>query len=116
MALTDKYTVIKTEDWAAALMSLHLAGQDSLATELATSAVEEGYFVIRSTDVFGAQGLFSYAANIRTAVEFTEATGLSVMTDEVRDALLDLANELVMTGCDWQEAHSSHNATAKIPD
>jgi hypothetical protein len=117
VALTDKYVVLKAEDWTEALLGLQLAGHEEAVIELARSTVKEGsYFVIRDSDVFGAQGLFSYAANIRTAVEFTEATGLSVMTDDVRDRLMELANDLVSIGCDWMENVHARNATAKIPD
>jgi hypothetical protein len=113
VALSDKYVVIKADRWGELLMSLDLAGQGALAETAAAQAPIDGdYFVIRDQDVFAAQGLFAYASNIRTAVEFTQTVGLSVMTDEVRDRLLDLANELVDTACSWMEA----DVSVKVPD
>lgn len=115
--LSEKYVVVKTEDWVALTTALQ-TGRCEEALQHACSAPLAGdYFVIREQDVFGAQGLYAYAANIRTAVEFTQSTGLSVMTQATERHLMDLADDLVETGAVWQERQQSVSSSyAKIPD
>ena len=83
--------VVPSELWEAMLTALQL-GLAEEALNTATVAPLQGEFVVvQETDVLASQGLFSYAANVRTAVEFTETNGLCVMTDETRTTLTDLA-------------------------
>lgn len=111
----DEHVVLHAGAWAA-LRDLILSGEGAapMAEALVRDAeVEHDTWVVSSADVLGAQALFSFAADIRTAVEFTDFTGLSVMTDEYRDALNQRANALVERGCDWQLAlDDARDATA----
>lgn len=112
----DQTVVLSKEAWADLVDAL-AKGDLRRATLAAIGApVAEETFVLRETDVLAAQGLFSYAANIRTAVEFTEANGLCVMTDDVRSRLSDIANDVVQLGCDWEERRAAASATIQPSD
>lgn len=108
--LSDKYVVVSTEDWAAMVQALQ-TGRNDDALHIATSAPVSGdYYVIREGDVLASQGLYSYAGNIRTAVEFTQCSGLSVMTEETQQQLTGLADDLMETGALWYERQGSGSA------
>lgn len=116
MTLTNDYAVLHQEAWADLIAAL-ARGDLSAAVSAALDARVAGEtFVLRESDVLAAQGLFSYASNIRTAIEFTETNGLCVMTDEVRESLNGLANDVVQMGCDWEERRSASGATIQPSD
>lgn len=113
--LSENYVVVETPAWGALQQALAV-GDIEAARLIATEAPVSGdYHVIREDDVLAAQGLYAYAATIRTAVEFTQASGLSVMLQETEDALNDLADDLMETGACWQ-SHQQANATAQRSD
>lgn len=116
MSLSDEYVVLHKEAWDAVLAALAQGECRAAAVAALDAPVAGGTFVLREGDVLAAQGLFSYAANIRTAVEFTEHNGLSVMTDDVRDRLNNLANDVTQMGCDWQENAAVASATVQVAD
>jgi hypothetical protein len=60
-------------------------------------------FVLRSSDIFAAATLYSYAAFLQTAVEFAmERDG--VMTEEELDRLKMLAQHVQDRAVEWQRA------------
>lgn len=116
MTLTDQYAVLDRGAWRTLLDALAAGDLNGAVNAALAAQVEGGTFVLRESDVLAAQGLFSYASNIRTAVEFTESNGLCVMTDEVKDSLNSLANDVIQMGCDWEERRATAGATIQTSD
>jgi hypothetical protein len=116
MAISEKYTVIKTEDWHRLLMALSEQGHSHMAGEpLVNLPIEHEYFVVRQQDVFAPAGLYAYAANVRTTVEAIGVLGLSLMSDNTRDQLLDFADALVETAARWSDEHERRKIPVHIP-
>jgi hypothetical protein len=111
--MRDKYVVIKAEDWEIYLADLLEKKLRKTVDDLETLPLKGDYFVIRDQDVFAPAGLWAYASNIHTAVDFTDTLGLSVMEEDTRASLLGLADELVTAADKW--AHRDPKSI-KIPD
>jgi hypothetical protein len=107
--MDPKYIVIKKQDWENAIDRLGV-GTDLAYME--TLPIEGGYFVVREQDVFAPAGLYAYAANIHSAIEFQDTLGPSVMEEEVRERLMVLADELATMADKWKTDRSSK----KVPD
>jgi hypothetical protein len=116
VSLTNDHVLVDREAWVRLIEALGQGDLNGAVTAALSAQVPGEFFVLRETDVLAAQGLFSYAANIRTAVEFTQQQGLCVMTDEVRDRLTNLANDVVQMGCDWEERLADSGATIQPAD
>lgn len=116
MSITDQYVVLDREAWVALVAALAEGDPQAAAVAALGAQVPGEVFVLRETDVLAPQALYGYAATIRTAVEFTEQHGLSVMTDEVSDRLTNLANDVTQMGCDWHERQTSASATIQASD
>lgn len=113
---TDDYAVLNREAWTTLIDALGRGDLSGAINAALAAPVTGDTFVLHETDVLAAQGLFSYAANIRTAVEFTQSQGLSVMTDEVKDRLNGIANDAMMRGCEWEERLLRSGATVQPSD
>lgn len=109
--LGEKYKVIKTEDWAIFQAHLHSQGQFALLEHSNQLEINGEYFVVREQDVFAPAGLYAYASNIRTALEFSEVSGLTLISDETKERLNELADLLVSMAQQWQQ-----RSWFKIPD
>ena len=68
------------------------------------------FFVLRSSDLFGAAALYAYAAAIATQIEFSRARPGSLSPDEVQtlEALEEMVTNLAV---EWQRA-----GPGKVPD
>lgn len=70
----------------------------------------ESYFVIRDTDVFGAQALYGYAHLIQAALELDALPGRAFFSDIERIRLQQQADGLAALAGDWL------TRSKKIPD
>jgi hypothetical protein len=68
------------------------------------------YFVLRSSDLFGAAALYAYAAALGTAIELSRARPGSLSPDEVRamEALEIMVTDLAV---EWQRS-----GKGRVPD
>ena len=68
------------------------------------------FFVLRSSDLFGAAALYAYAAALGTAIEFSRARPGSLSPDEVQcvEALEEMVTDLAV---EWQRS-----GTGRVPD
>lgn len=114
--LNEKYAVLKRNEYEEIVGLLEASGRPDLANALADTQIRGDFFVIREHDVFGAQGLYAYAANIRSSMEFTEATGFSIVPDHVADSMDSLCETLVTTAQEWDDAKSKGTVASRIPD
>lgn len=97
--------------------SLRSDGEVSLVAEKYRVATLEGeelepgsFFVLRSSDLFGAAALYAYAAALGTAIEFSRARPGSLSPDEVET--LELLEEMVTNlAVEWQRS-----GTGRVPD
>lgn len=119
----DRHVVVREEDWDQLLNILHQGGGSHPATfslaERMPLAMD--HYLITEDDVFGAQGMFAYAACIHSAVEYTAVAGLSLMTQEQEDHLTGMAMEITNTATRWMERRKArHDAgqpnTLRVPD
>lgn len=116
MTLTNDYVVLHRDAWEGLLAALTTGDQTGAAVAALTAPVDGDTYVVRESDPLAAQGLYSYAANLRTAIEFTQQQGLCVMTDETASALATLAEQITMLGCTWQEKQETSGATVQAAD
>jgi hypothetical protein len=68
------------------------------------------FFVLRSSDLFGAAALYAYAAALGTAIEFSRARPGSLSPDEVQtlEALEEMVTNLAV---EWQRS-----GKGRVPD
>lgn len=110
LEISDKYVVMKREEYNQFAAHLHAQGQFALLEHLQQLQIIQDYFVIREHDVFAPAGLYAYASNIRTALEFAE-TGITIIDPEEKQRLLDFADLLNGAADAW-----SKRQWFKIPD
>lgn len=70
---------------------------------------EDEFFVLRSSDLFGATALFAYAHHLQSALELDQLR--TIFTAEEREFLDCLAEEVQQLGESWQV-----DGTATLPD
>lgn len=68
------------------------------------------YFVLRSSDLFGAAALYAYAAALGTAIEFSRARPGSMSPDEV-ETLEQLEEMVTNLAVEWQRS-----GVGRVPD
>lgn len=114
MPLSEKYVVVKAEDWYDHLSRDEVSSVE--AERLEALRIGGEFFVVRQDDVYAPSGLFAYAANVRTSVEVIKFLGLSLMTRDMQDHLLDFADSLTETALHWQRDHETRKRPPRIPD
>lgn len=107
--MKPKYHVIKIEDWEETVAP-QLDEADAVLVE--NGFISGEFFVVRDQDVFAPAGLYAYAANIHSAIEFQDTLGPSVMEEDVRERLLVLADELTTLAEKWK----ANRTSKKVPD
>lgn len=107
--MDDKYVVIKKADWENYLSE----DRDLWYDDAVQLPITGGHFVVREQDIFAPAGLYAYSANIRTSLEFMEyAAPLGFLTDDERERLYALADDLATTAMKWQSGETMR----KVPD
>lgn len=110
MSLSEKYFVIKNDDWFDLVRDGVITDQQAIQIEGAF--LTGGHFVVREQDVFAPAGLYAYAANIRTTLEVLDTLPLGGLGEEQRRSLLELADNLADTADKWQAGETMK----KLPD
>lgn len=98
----SKYVVFKREDWEAIRGEFQMMLAEDKALGVAEAFEVADTFVLRSSDVFGAQALFGYAHLIQTVLEVEALPSrFKLFTDDERKYLMDLVELVNETGLEW---------------
>lgn len=110
MALEPKYVVVKKDDWKSLLD--RFTNDTTERSWLEGVPIKGGHFVVREQDVFAPAGLYAYAANIHSALEVIDVLDGVGISQEDRERLRALADDLTDTADKWVSSETDK----KLPD
>jgi hypothetical protein len=100
----QKYVVLKREDYDTLI-------EGEIRHDLLPATIDPAtVFVIREQDVFGPQALFGYSHTIQSALELDSLPDRRIFSNEERDRLRILADQLFELALSWQRSPK------KVPD